>query len=106
MTDFHAIREHAGRVCDLLEEKGKGYGTSWCRRGGAGAFFSMSRKWDRIEHISQGLGYDILEAGRRNEAGVLDDIDDLIGYLLLIREKVDAPKNVFFSLSDGKEHTA
>lgn len=89
MTDFTEIRAHAERICQLLERKGAAYGNSWCRRGGVGAFFSMVRKWDRIEHISNGCGYDILAAGKDDDGGIRDDIDDLIGYLLLIRERID-----------------
>lgn len=86
MTDFKRMRLHAERVCDTVETKDKDYGSSWRRRGGPGAFMVMARKWDRIENLVKQDGWDIFKSIEHNLGGIEDDIDDLIGYLLLIRE--------------------
>ena len=36
------------RDVDVLVEKDREYGGSWKSRGGAGAFFMLARKFDRI----------------------------------------------------------
>jgi hypothetical protein len=86
MTDFVKIADIATEIVRLLEEKGRFYGDSWRKRGGPGAFMVMARKWDRIENICGPQGYDIFKALDADSGGVRDDIQDLIGYLLLILE--------------------
>jgi len=80
-----------------LHEKEKEYGGSWKKRGGANAFFMLCRKWDRLEHFVEKYNWDIfksIEKDTRKE-GVLDDIQDLRRYLMLVeaemicREKKD-----------------
>ncbi len=87
----------------LLVEKDKGYGRSWMKRGGVGAFMMLARKWDRLQHrVSQSdapypmdggrspAKWDIfehLEADERSE-GLIDDIRDLRNYLLLVEEEM------------------
>ena len=85
-TDFNKMRNIAASICDVVEVKDRDYGSSWRRRGGAGAFFVMSRKWDRIENLVKQHGWDIFAALAADTGGIADDVDDLIGYLLLIRE--------------------
>ena len=82
-----------------LVEKDKGYGRSWMKRGGVGAFMMLARKWDRLEHqvsherIGQGeraIAWDIfshLEMDKRKE-GLIDDLRDLRNYLLLVEEEM------------------
>lgn len=69
------------------------YGSSWSKRGGAGAFFMLARKFDRIEQQCKDKNYDlfaVIEGDRRAE-GIMDDIRDLRRYLLLVEEHfVDA----------------
>lgn len=77
----------------ILEHKGKSYGSSWRKRGGPGAFFMLSRKWDRIENQMEAAGYDIFEPLRKEIVagttdGLLDDIRDLRRYLLLVEGHV------------------
>lgn len=70
----------------VLESKDKEYGSSWCRRGGVGAFMMAARKWDRLENQVKQHLYDVFHAiatDNRSE-GILDDIRDLRRYLLLI----------------------
>lgn len=73
---------------DVLEEKGKTYGDSWKKRGGVGAFMMLARKWDRIENQMQTNGYDIFKCNPDEKDGLLDDIQDLRRYLLLVEEEV------------------
>jgi hypothetical protein len=76
----------------VLESKHAGYGDSWKRRGGVGAFMMAARKWDRIENITRAFAWDIFSAassdGEADGEGVLDDIADLRRYLLLIEQEV------------------
>tara|TARA_R110002020_G_scaffold165813_5_gene353553 strand:+ start:14996 stop:15268 length:273 start_codon:yes stop_codon:yes gene_type:complete len=73
---------------EALVQAEKSYGDSWRKRGGIGAFMMLARKFDRIEIQSQTQGYDIFEAYAQDkrEEGILDDIQDLRRYLLLVEE--------------------
>ena len=71
-----------------LEEAEKSYGDSWRKRGGVGAFMMLARKWDRIENQVKAQQYDVfgaIEADRRAD-GIMDDIQDLRRYLMLVEE--------------------
>lgn len=76
----------------VLKKKGETYGDSWRKRGGAGAFMMLARKWDRIENQCSIFGYDVFEACRISPAvdGLLDDIQDLRRYLLLVEGHLSA----------------
>ena len=69
-----------------LEEAEKSYGDSWKKRGGVGAFMMLARKFDRIENQCKKNGYDIFKtiADDPSSTGILDDIQDLRRYLLLV----------------------
>lgn len=97
-TDYAMLQTIAMGICETVEEKGKAYGDSWKARGGAGAFMVMARKWDRIENICKANGYNIFNALNANEGGIQDDVQDLIGYLLLILEETtqQTPASVEF----------
>lgn len=42
----------AASLCYLVQVvKGLSYKRSWCKRGLLGAFFTMARKWDRLEEL-------------------------------------------------------
>lgn len=77
-----------------LIDKDTSYGTSWKKRGGQGAFFVTTRKWDRILNQVQENAHDaddfdeswerlIDQPNARDKDGIWDDIDDLRCYLLL-----------------------
>lgn len=68
-----------------LRAKDADYGGSWHRRGGQGAFMMLARKWDRIEKAFNNYGglKAALSADARAE-GIIDDINDLRCYLLLV----------------------
>jgi len=94
MTDQYPWLKHlesiAGGIVSTLHEKEKAYGGSWQKRGGPGAFMMLARKWDRIENMVSSAHYDIFELVKTNHGDIIDDIDDLIGYLLLVRAKAKA----------------
>ena len=73
-----------------LEKAEKSYGDSWRRRGGVGAFMMLARKWDRIENQVKAENYDIFASYKKDtrEEGILDDIQDLRRYLLLVEEHI------------------
>lgn len=74
----------------VLYEKGLHYGDSWKQRGGVGGFMMAARKWDRIQNIveprlsNEASFSDVL---RENPGNVIDDVDDLRRYLLLIEDE-------------------
>lgn len=74
-----------------LVEAAKHYGESWYMREGAGAFFMLARKWDRIEKRMKDESWksiiEVLKADKRAE-GMIDDIRDLRRYLMLIEAKL------------------
>lgn len=75
-----------------LIEAEKHYGDSWKKRGGVGAFMMLARKWDRLENQLKSEGYDILEAiekdGLNKKDGILDDVQDLRRYLILVEAEL------------------
>ncbi len=81
----------AAKDVDGLIEAAKHYGESWYMRDGAGAFFMLARKWDRIEKRMKDESYksiiEVLKADKRAE-GMIDDIRDLRRYLMLIEAKL------------------
>lgn len=74
----------------VVKKKDAEYGGSWQRRGGVGAFMMACRKWDRIEQLVQQYKYDVFQAAAEDsrEEGILDDLRDLRGYLLLIEAEI------------------
>lgn len=91
--NYELLKIIANADVEVLREKGKAYGNSWRKRGGPGAFFMLSRKWDRIENQMEAAGYDIFEPVRKEMSasttdGLLDDIRDLRRYLLLVEGHV------------------
>lgn len=82
------LQSLADKIVNVLHKKEEHYQGSWQQRGGQGAFMMLTRKWDRIENACRSEGYDIFKVVSENKADTVDDIDDLIGYLLLVRAKV------------------
>lgn len=79
------LKPTAEKILQTLHDKEVHYEGSWQKRGGIGAYMMTARKTDRVEGIVSKHGYDIFAAMMADTGGVIDDIDDLIGYLLLIR---------------------
>lgn len=89
---LESLKPVASGIVDTLFEKEIHYRGSWQKRGGVGAYMMTARKTDRIEGIVEKHGYDIFAAMNENTGGIIDDIDDLIGYLLLVRAKHELDK--------------
>ena len=78
-TDMERYHRQTYRLNAITEElvkfvsnKDFHYGSSWRKRGGAGAFFVISRKWDRIEQACETLElakYDIFEVFKTDDRG-------------------------------------
>lgn len=79
---------------DLIREKTKTYGASWKKRGGAGAWFTTVRPWDRLEHIVAAYGGDVFMAIAADPSGsdgsALACIRDIRNYLTLIEAETRA----------------
>lgn len=88
--DYMLLEEIALKDIIVLKAKGKGYGRSWIKRGGVGAFMMFARKWDRIENVSEAYGYNVINAVKMGDADLLDDIQDLRRYLLLLEGELIA----------------
>lgn len=99
--DYSMLEEIALKDVVVLRAKGKGYGRSWIKRGGVGAFMMFARKWDRIEEISTRYGYNVIEAVKTGDADLLDDIQDLRRYLLLLEGELIAS-----AAEDRQKHSA
>tara|TARA_R100000234_G_scaffold15379_1_gene8392 strand:+ start:3935 stop:4255 length:321 start_codon:yes stop_codon:yes gene_type:complete len=83
-----------------LQEAEKSYGDSWRKRGGVGAFMMLARKWDRIENQVKAQQYDVfdaIESDRRAE-GIMDDIQDLRRYLMLVEEHMSTDLSEYHEL--------
>lgn len=74
------------KIIQTLVRKDDSYDSSWKKRGGVGAFMMLARKMDRIEAACGRNHWDIFAAIMKDPDKLIDDIDDLIGYLLLVRE--------------------
>ena len=88
---LHRLSFITRELVKFVNDKDVQYGSSWRKRGGAGAFMVMARKWDRIEqaceirHPAKYDIFDVFEADGRSET-ILDDCLDLVGYLLILVE--------------------
>jgi len=91
MINLDFLEEIAKTDIEQLKEKDEAYGSSWKKRGGAGAFHQgLARKWDRIEIQAEKHEYDIflaIEKDSRTES-ILDDIGDLRRYLMLVESEI------------------
>lgn len=85
------LEDLAKKDVGTLISKYQGYGDSWKKRGGTGAFFNFARKIDRIENIAAKYGYDIFKAilTEDDEHNIIDDIRDLRCYLLLVEAEIE-----------------
>lgn len=109
-NDYLGMRRAVGELCSSLyhvqgadwhhdvatiRAKDAEYGGSWHKRGGGGAFFMLARKWDRIANQLEKVNGDLKEALAKDqrEEGILDDINDLRCYLLLVLSWYQAQDN-------------
>lgn len=102
---FDLMNKLAEGDIHALKKAQLSYGDSWKRRGGTGAFMMLARKWDRIENQSNSQGYDIFGAivAFPGKEGVMDDINDLIRYLMLVRAEVSGETSA--AVDEGDEPT-
>ena len=93
-TNYERVKQIALKDQDALVKAGQSYGDSWKQRGGVGAFMMLARKWDRIENQVKPNGWDIFETYKKDTRaeGILDDIQDLRRYLLLVEEEITRAK--------------
>ena len=112
------MRAILGSEVERLVEKDKGYGRSWMKRGGVGAFMMLARKWDRLEQRLCQLGLTPGVAGvasirwdifahlllDKREEGLIDDMRDLRCYLLLVEEEM-MERGILPDVVDGLLHT-
>lgn len=79
-----------------VKQKDATYGGSWAKRGGAGAFMMLARKWDRLENMlsrrEQGQ-YDLFSALDEQDllgadGSILAEVRDLRRYLLLVEARL------------------
>ncbi len=88
---LHRLSFITKELVKYVNDKDIQYGSSWRKRGGAGAFMVIARKWDRIEqacetrHPAKYDIFDVFETDGRSET-ILDDCLDLVGYLLILVE--------------------
>lgn len=88
--------QHIKAICDEdaagLLKAHESYGNSWKKRGGAGAYLIMVRKFDRLEQTLPKFGYDVFQAVAEDvrAEGVIDDIRDARRYLCLIEAEMRA----------------
>ncbi len=96
------LRVQAQLDVDGLIESHLKYGDSWRKKGGLGAYFTLSRKIDRYELACARAGYDVFKAIRDTPSSdgklcgkdsLLDDIGDLRRYLLLLEEYITRPES-------------
>ena len=73
-----------------LHKAEQSYGNSWKQRGGVGAFMMLARKWDRLEKQVNESNHDIFQAAEKDNRpeGILDDIQDLRRYLMLVEAEL------------------
>ncbi len=90
MRNEDMIREVQAEDITVLQQKEEAYGDSWIKRGLNGAYFVIVRKIDRIENQMKNCNYDLHTALKRygGNDGILDDINDLSRYLLLLRAEL------------------
>ena len=84
-----ALEQIAVADAQMLHRKGSTYGDSWKKRGGVGAFMMLARKWDRIGNImGTACGHTMEGILSRNPGDIMDDVDDLRCYLLLVEDEM------------------
>jgi hypothetical protein len=81
------LRDVVDDAVGLIEDKSQTYKDSWKRRGGAGAWFTVVRPWDRLETIVARHGGDIFAAIAADPFGAdgsaLACVRDVMNYMIL-----------------------
>ena len=84
------VEEGAKIDVEKLHKAEQSYGNSWKKRGGIGAFMMLARKWDRLEKQVTENSFDVFLAAKKDTRaeGILDDIQDLRRYLMLVEAEI------------------
>jgi hypothetical protein len=88
--DYHEMLDDIVQAdVDYVRAKDVQYDSSWKKRGGVGAFFTIVRPWDRLNNFAEKHGYDLFAALanddlRGPDGTALACIRDLRRYLLLV----------------------
>lgn len=92
MTYMDHLRAVALAGVALIVKKTKTYGPSWKKRGGAGAWFTTVRPWDRLESIVGQHGGDVFAAVSADPSGkdgsALACLRDIRNYTILIEAEM------------------
>ena len=120
MTDMRYMNwldRVVGDAVALIRKKTETYGDSWKRRGGAGAWFTTVRPWDRLEKILEKHDGNIFAALAADPSGqdgsALACVRDTMNYLILIEahhralmnNHLDAPLKAG-TPEDGGQHAS
>tara|TARA_R110000803_G_scaffold3285_2_gene11177 strand:- start:5028 stop:5486 length:459 start_codon:yes stop_codon:yes gene_type:complete len=104
----HFLNHIAIADVKYIKEQEKTYQGSWKKRGGAGAFMNLGRKWDRLEQFmaqgydgvdkydvfaaiqsdSDDFPLDLVDTPSSHDGTVLDQVRDLRQYLMLVESEV------------------
>ena len=79
------LRKKLQAIAELVESKDAQYGSSWCARGGVGAFFVSIRKVDRLKVQTKNFT-DPSNFYVVSSEDLSDTLSDLVGYFMLISE--------------------
>ncbi len=85
---LHRLNIISRKLVEFVNYKDIQYGSSWRKRGGAGAFFTIIRKFDRFETSCSNENFDVFKcfATDNRKESILDDCLDITGYMLLLIE--------------------
>jgi len=92
--NYHRHLESIAKAdIEYVRRKDAQYDASWKKRKGIGAFFTIVRPWDRLENISQSVGYDIFTKIREEglegpDGSLIACVRDLRRYLLLVEAEM------------------
>jgi hypothetical protein len=91
-TNFERMAQLMTECVTTCKKKDAEYGSSWCKRGGTGAYFTIIRKGDRLDAQLKKLGWNILDVSDdpMSTESLDETIKDYIAYLGLVLEKREA----------------
>lgn len=95
-TDFDVMKKISDDRIALCEMKNREYGSSWCKRGGPGAFFTITRKIDRLEVQAKNRNYDVFDVTEdpTSTESLDETLLDAVAYFLLLLEKRQAKRHM------------
>lgn len=104
-TDFEALTRIALDRIEVCKKKNKEYGDSWCKRLGPGAFFTTTRKIDRLEVQAKQRNFDLFDVTEDPESteSLDETLLDAVAYFLLILEKRQAKRKCIDDMNKRKE---